>query len=572
MITVKTLVCIACFCRASLRIFLIMLPFSAGWFGYVFAEEYEAEALSDEGSFGGGGEEIFFGDYEQRMFQIYKSYHNMPTPDSDWRDMLGRQESDEHTVQTGDTLWDISKVLFDDPNYWPKIWSVNPFIDNPHRISPGQILRFIYGTSITPPSMRLSEEDVYDRNRKKDREEAIKAVRERQFIEAEMEKSVPVLRQFPSGLVPITLFKEQEEKQEDLVYAFGSLARKNKHVLTYFMADDPDFEKGTVLRKIDRGAWGSSEHYVLIEMDSPVSAGQKFSVLNNVGRVPILRRGISGPYGHQIQVQGEVQVMGEVDPQDGIYQARIIRTFSPITKKAMVSSHPIGIYTIENTGNRGSGREAQIIGTPPKARNRKWGSLLSVVYLNRGTKDGYRKGEIYEVKMNKDSRPFFDYGYPLNAGQVKIIDVNERFSTAIIIDMYYPIRVGDLIIPVGTGVLKKYNIDGETDGELSFNRGGKEDEAPEDFFDEDFDEEEREPLMEEDEARPPSQNEGDIAQELRDSEAFEEEDGDVFIDDDEAFTTDEEEWVDDGELSLEDFEEVPNDADEFEAEFEGDFE
>jgi hypothetical protein len=50
---------------------------------------------------------------------------------------------DYYTVEKGDTLWDISNEFFLDPWYWPKLWSLNPSITNPHWIFPGEVLRLI---------------------------------------------------------------------------------------------------------------------------------------------------------------------------------------------------------------------------------------------------------------------------------------------------------------------------------------------------------------------------------------------------------------------------------------------
>jgi hypothetical protein len=47
-----------------------------------------------------------------------------------------------HTVQTGDTLWDLSQRYLGSPWYWPKVWSYNPEIANPHWIYPGNNVRF----------------------------------------------------------------------------------------------------------------------------------------------------------------------------------------------------------------------------------------------------------------------------------------------------------------------------------------------------------------------------------------------------------------------------------------------
>lgn len=46
-----------------------------------------------------------------------------------------------HTVRRGDTLWDLSAYYYDDPYQWPKLWSYNPQVTNPHWIYPGDEMR-----------------------------------------------------------------------------------------------------------------------------------------------------------------------------------------------------------------------------------------------------------------------------------------------------------------------------------------------------------------------------------------------------------------------------------------------
>ena len=63
-----------------------------------------------------------------------------------------------HSVVKGDTLWDLSQRYLGSPWYWPKVWSYNPEIANPHWIYPGNRVRFFRSGEEVPAEVEVASE------------------------------------------------------------------------------------------------------------------------------------------------------------------------------------------------------------------------------------------------------------------------------------------------------------------------------------------------------------------------------------------------------------------------------
>ena len=70
--------------------------------------------------------------------------------------VLNPRHPETYVVQRGDTLWDIAAKFLRDPWNWPEIWQLNPQIENPHLIFPGDTLSLVYDGN-GRPAVQITE-------------------------------------------------------------------------------------------------------------------------------------------------------------------------------------------------------------------------------------------------------------------------------------------------------------------------------------------------------------------------------------------------------------------------------
>lgn len=131
------------------------------------------------------------------------------------RDVVKPSHPVRYTVRRGDTLWDIAAQFLRDPWVWPEIWSVNPQIENPHLIYPGDVitLAFVGGE----PRLRVDRPGV---TRDEQGREVVKLspeVRERPLDEAIPAIPGDAIRQFLNRPRVVT-----EEQLQMAPYVLGN--------------------------------------------------------------------------------------------------------------------------------------------------------------------------------------------------------------------------------------------------------------------------------------------------------------------------------------------------------------
>jgi hypothetical protein len=179
-----------------------------------------------------------------------------------------------HLVRRGDTLWGICDYYFRNPYQWPRIWSYNPQIQNPHWIYPGDQVR-LKGGEITPvqPTPNTPGQSIIDRRKQVPAETVF--LRNEGYIE--------------------------DESGNDWGEINGS--PEDKEILT-------DYD----------------EAYLRIASDKDVKVGQELTVYRVVRRV-------GG--GKLIEIQGTVRV-DQWNPKERIARARVVESIDTIERGARV--------------------------------------------------------------------------------------------------------------------------------------------------------------------------------------------------------------------------------------------
>ncbi len=308
-----------------------------------------------------------------------------------------------HVVRKGDTLWDISNTYFANPWYWPKLWSFNPLITNPHWIFPGDLVR------LYPPGRHVAEKAPVARN-----------------LEPETPRISVARPAAPTGiLLRQTGFVEP-----------GELAAAGRIVGSR--------EDKIMLATLD-------EAYVEENPDQPLKPGERYTVYRVVDRVKHPDSGET--LGHIVQILGDVEVRGfaEREGKQGQRIARVVITDSvdEIRRGDLVGPLRRVFKMVEPSVNR-----ADIDGTVVAAlRPTKLVGSEMLVFIDRGRADGLqvgnrflvvRRGDAYEPLLQE--RPPTNERFPREViAEVVVVDVRERTSTGIVTRALKEVRMGDRV-------------------------------------------------------------------------------------------------------------------------------
>ncbi|HXK16909.1 MAG TPA: LysM domain-containing protein, partial [Polyangiaceae bacterium] len=287
--------------------------------------------------------------------------------------VLGPQRALEvppiHVVRKGDTLWDLCDSYYANPWGWPKVWSYNPQIVNPHWIYPGDQIR-----------MR----DVNDQQGQGQRRDPL----------ASTTIGAPV-RGSKHGVPPSTVFLRDHG----------------------FLGDPKRDLWGELVGAVeDQMLLSDGNHvYLMMRPGVQVSPGQSLTIFTSLRKAPDVP-GARNPPGEIVSVKGTVKI-DQFNEKTRVARGELTESLDVIERGFKIG--PVG-------------RSFDVVPPKPAAKNVQARVLTSlyphtimgqnqVVFLDRGSEDGLGQGTRMFILRQGDSwRDSLNVGNDMLKSRMKI--------------------------------------------------------------------------------------------------------------------------------------------------------
>jgi len=291
-----------------------------------------------------------------------------------------------YVVQEGDTLWDICVKFFGDPYNWPRIWSYNPKITNPHWIYPGDVVWLVPPTTehVTPAAAAAPKLVK--------RSPASILVRNRGFID-----------------------KEGLRKA-------GTLVGAQKEIM--------------MLSQFD-------EAYVEFPEGGEVAPGDEYAAFKVVGGV----EGVEDPdteVGKLVEILGTVRVIS-YDPDERVARVVVDESLRPIERGTMIGPVHRRFSLVPPVANERELKGHIIAFLDPVIL----AATHQVVFVDRGQTDGVKEGNRFFVIEKRDrwrkgrEEPDDNGGYPFEVlAEMRVIEARPKTSTCLVTASVMELMVG----------------------------------------------------------------------------------------------------------------------------------
>lgn len=316
---------------------------------------------------------------------------------------------DYHVIREGDTIWDLSGAYYGDSYAWPRMWSYNPHITNPHWVYPGDV---VY---------------LRDVDRGGDDSGSTRPLAQRASNDAQEQ---PLGLYLPLGGV---LTAEEMKSVGRIIDSPKSAIMLAEHDTAWVGFGDKAYSEG------ERDSMHEDDMKEMEDVD--VSVGDRFAIVRLDGYVEDQR---GERHGNKYVVLGSL-VITEVPEQEEVAQTAMIeQSWREIERGDLLVPYERQLKLVQPR-QADNDVVAHIIDTldPGFAFGPQ-----QYVFIDRGAEDGVRVGNRFFIyqRFGGLDRPGAEAAPEIpwqRVGQVLIMDVREQHSTAVITRSSREVIVGD---------------------------------------------------------------------------------------------------------------------------------
>jgi len=319
--------------------------------------------------------------------------------------------AEEYIVEKYDTLWDISAKKLEDSFLWPKLWNVNPHIENPDLIYPG--------TKIFIPSreelMKLPDLPVKE----------MPIARKQKTFKSDK----PDKKSEPKSIwkyAPVMQKKYIVEK--NLLISSGWIADTYPAIgeITASPTDQQLVSKNDIVYITIPGSFSpEAPSLILSKNDDSISKKRFFAIRD----IKIVNHPVTGKrIGHQIRITGILAVTG----MDGnMTKAQITDSFEEVhIGDGLLPYEELEPPLIPDTLHTPN-IHGYIIGSH---MNSYLTSKGNIVFLDKGENDGIKVGDVFTVLREEPAKS--------SIGKIQIVSLQPATSGAVILENYQEIKIG----------------------------------------------------------------------------------------------------------------------------------
>lgn len=395
--------------------------------------------------------------------------------DNEWNEVATAAKVDSYTVIQNDWLFKISKRIFGTGFYYPKIWSLNSYIVNPHFIEPGMVLSFTTGSGNSAPEFKLGaftddelnavpgtmgnanpddidnfgegavpewiaekknmeNQGVYFQYASEETMDDLQNA-SKQALNREYENYEPPRSDF-EVIMPKNYDEQGFDKNSKIYFSFKEGFYLSTFVSTNIVQDFGSLENGP-----DENIFFTTTDHAYVKFDETINAvaGDRFSVYTTGGKV---KQKASDREGYKYTIVGQIKLIRKIRDK---WEVEFTEVAGTPQRGDRITAYTPKIERITRTYNTRLIEAAVMASFQPGQNILGFGD---VVYLDRGRADGVEMGNTFEVYEFKDrglktkitDQPTY------KVGELTVITLTDNFATAIVSKSNRDFYAGDIAI------------------------------------------------------------------------------------------------------------------------------